>query len=702
MITGSPKDMKNITDTEFLVGQYRVDMLRSQVVAQDNIVAMQPKVLQVLLLLAKNQGEVVSHEKILSSVWPDTQVEANALQRCIAQLRKVFGDDAKRQQVIVTHPKIGYSLIVAVDWPKTAVKEQIKQQPDPNNTYNLTIVVLLSLVALALAFLPALKPAQSELPLSRLKRLTTTDSKEFHPAVSPEGNTVVFLRHLGECKSQVWGMDLNTNEAFVLTKEAGIYGAPAWSPDGQKIVYTKAQECDSDSLPDYCRTLVSLPFSLARMSPQSSTPLLQCKGHNLYSPVWLSSNELAFLTIQTQSIKIARLNIADGAQATPQITPVELSKHHNYRLIHLQGLNRLLVLQQKKSGHLSMLLFDLGSGETKTLPLAIPAAHRNGISLNAAWHERNEVLLMGSKGAILAVNLRGEVVEHTLANDSLIDGLDIIEHPSTVIASVGHSDTDVGLLSWSETTDIQYTVLNRSNAEEYNAQFQPQGELIALLSNRSSGQQLWLHNTEKEIRQLTDDKTLPAGVSSFIWSVDGQALFFVSDGQLYITDLMGNIQPLQDGLKVQQIYQSVGDNGLLLSINKQGQNTIVQLDLSDNSIVEHYSGQVRWAQLTDDNALYVTMNNARFAKINDNQAVVVDHSGNKQCWHKFFYRSNQLVFLAEDRRLGALHLEDLSYTALLPQPLNLHQISDITLAKQQLLYQKSVESEREIVMFYHQ
>ena len=110
---------------EFYVGQFRIDMARSQIIAQDNILSMEPKVLQVLLILAENQGQVVLHETILKKVWPDVLVAPNALQRCIAQLRKAFNDDAKSQHVIATHPKVGYSLVANVNWQsKLATSEQ--------------------------------------------------------------------------------------------------------------------------------------------------------------------------------------------------------------------------------------------------------------------------------------------------------------------------------------------------------------------------------------------------------------------------------------------------------------------------------------------------------------------------------------------------------------------------------------------------
>jgi len=58
-------------------------MARSQIVAQGDILSMEPKVLQVLLILAKNQGQVVPHDVILNKVWSGSVVGSNAIQRCI-------------------------------------------------------------------------------------------------------------------------------------------------------------------------------------------------------------------------------------------------------------------------------------------------------------------------------------------------------------------------------------------------------------------------------------------------------------------------------------------------------------------------------------------------------------------------------------------------------------------------------------------
>ena len=70
----------------------------------------------VLTYLAKNANRVVSHDELLSKVWPDAVVTPNTLQRSIAQLRKALGGDGQYHSYIKTHAKQGYSLECAVSW----------------------------------------------------------------------------------------------------------------------------------------------------------------------------------------------------------------------------------------------------------------------------------------------------------------------------------------------------------------------------------------------------------------------------------------------------------------------------------------------------------------------------------------------------------------------------------------------------------
>lgn len=107
----------DMNTNQFSVGQFHVDMRRSQIINQNAIVSMEPKVLKVLLVLAEHQGKVVTQKDLLDKVWPNIEVAPNTLQRCITQLRKALDDNAREQRVIATHPRVGYSLLASVNWP---------------------------------------------------------------------------------------------------------------------------------------------------------------------------------------------------------------------------------------------------------------------------------------------------------------------------------------------------------------------------------------------------------------------------------------------------------------------------------------------------------------------------------------------------------------------------------------------------------
>jgi Transcriptional regulatory protein, C terminal len=87
-------------------------------------------VMQVLLCLAAQAGQVVSKERLLRTVWSDTFVGDDVLTRSISELRRVFGDDVKEPRFIQTIPKSGYRLIAGVS--SNAEQDPAAERQDPS------------------------------------------------------------------------------------------------------------------------------------------------------------------------------------------------------------------------------------------------------------------------------------------------------------------------------------------------------------------------------------------------------------------------------------------------------------------------------------------------------------------------------------------------------------------------------------------
>ena len=77
-------------------------------------VNLEPKVSQVLGLLAAHAGQAVTRETLAERVWPGVIVGEDAISNTIIKLRKVFDDDPHQPMVIETIPKVGYRLVAPV------------------------------------------------------------------------------------------------------------------------------------------------------------------------------------------------------------------------------------------------------------------------------------------------------------------------------------------------------------------------------------------------------------------------------------------------------------------------------------------------------------------------------------------------------------------------------------------------------------
>ena len=81
----------------------------------DQVVQLEPKLMDVLVFLADNPGRVMSKIDITDAVWPDVFITESVITRSIAGLRRAFRDDAKNPRFIETISKRGYRLIAAVE-----------------------------------------------------------------------------------------------------------------------------------------------------------------------------------------------------------------------------------------------------------------------------------------------------------------------------------------------------------------------------------------------------------------------------------------------------------------------------------------------------------------------------------------------------------------------------------------------------------
>jgi len=98
----------------FRLGQWLVLPDQGLLDGADGQAHLEPKVMEVLVYLARHQNQVVRREDLINEVWRGTIVTDEVLSRAISVLRTRLGDNRMTPSYIQTLPKVGYRLLMPV------------------------------------------------------------------------------------------------------------------------------------------------------------------------------------------------------------------------------------------------------------------------------------------------------------------------------------------------------------------------------------------------------------------------------------------------------------------------------------------------------------------------------------------------------------------------------------------------------------
>ncbi|MDO8835109.1 MAG: winged helix-turn-helix domain-containing protein [Vicinamibacterales bacterium] len=100
---------------DFRVDGWLIRPSRNRLEKGPTSIRVRPQLIDVLACLAAHPGQVVSKDQLLSIVWNDRFVAESGVARCVAELRQLLADDARKPRVIETISKRGYRLIAPVE-----------------------------------------------------------------------------------------------------------------------------------------------------------------------------------------------------------------------------------------------------------------------------------------------------------------------------------------------------------------------------------------------------------------------------------------------------------------------------------------------------------------------------------------------------------------------------------------------------------
>ncbi len=95
-------------------GPFQLDAAKRLLLRDRKPLPLPPKVIETLLVLVENHGQLVEKDELMKAVWPDTFVEEANLAVNISLLRKTLGGEENPPHYIETVPKRGYRFVAPV------------------------------------------------------------------------------------------------------------------------------------------------------------------------------------------------------------------------------------------------------------------------------------------------------------------------------------------------------------------------------------------------------------------------------------------------------------------------------------------------------------------------------------------------------------------------------------------------------------
>ena len=144
--TGAAARIDIAREGDFALGSAQVSPSTREILIAGERQTLQPRVMQVLIALARRKGEVVSRDELVMSCWEGLSVSEDSINRCIGQLRRLSEEGDGGIFAIETIARVGYRLTAGAPAaaspvsqttakPRIAILPFENLSPDPANAF---------------------------------------------------------------------------------------------------------------------------------------------------------------------------------------------------------------------------------------------------------------------------------------------------------------------------------------------------------------------------------------------------------------------------------------------------------------------------------------------------------------------------------------------------------------------------------------
>lgn len=539
----------------FSLNGQRILPSTGEVFLAESVEKLEPKVMDVLLVLASCAGDAISAEQIFAIVWPRSVYSPVAVRRSVNQLRNLFLDHNK--SLIKTHPKRGYSLHAEVvllsetnSVPALPLAEATKTAQQSvaaaRAPWWISVFCLLLCAGswvLYAVFWPAdvvaAADAKAKWTVADLQPLTASKAQESFSQFTPDGNAIVYLKDATVSgDSELWLAPTNGQQHRLLYQtEAQIKffsfvpATAAKKTAAEPIAWQLVIATEQDNSLHFASLLLSADYQL-----RSNSRHLSLSGSKLLNPFFCAENEFYFLALQQGEQRLFKAHLSSGQVdllyvPSQQFSPYRIAPAADHNYLTLLGFD------DKKRSQIKLL-------------------SKNGAeltdykTLDANWyfivyHATAKGYLLSDGKRLFYLSPEQELSRLAFENYAFIhypvlspDGRLLSYSQARIFGNI--YSLDLG--------SQKKTQLTSATAHDWQGSVSPDGKQLAYVSNKNGHSQIFILDVQRKTEQLVyhnPDQHL--ALSQPLWSADGKQLAFARNDRLVLLDLrflgLNTLQP---------------------------------------------------------------------------------------------------------------------------------------------------------------
>lgn len=501
---------------------------------QNTQVEIEPKLIALLEFFITHPEQLISRQTLLETVWANTLVTDNAINKLVGNLRKALNDDPKQPKYIQTLPKRGYRFICTIVEYKTSqanTTPKVKDKQDNEvvnfNLYRQLLVICFGLFLLATIWFMFKQSDNDKLAYS--VALTREQGIEFSPRMHPDQNHLFYLRMRNVSENvELWVKNMHSASVHRVSLPTHISEiiAVTESDTRSELIYLDKGQGRCDVYKAHLNYQPGEGFNAT-----DETLLFNCHDKRVKDIAYHAQKNVIYYTAQPENFWPNHIYSYDLNRNEQALLNQPEPKGWGYHHLDVSPDGEKLLVMSTASDHKTQLLsFNLVSHEVTA------GKQFDRPVFEAIWaHDSEQIFYYSSSPTqkIMQSDFNGDN-NRVIVNVSerLSKQLNRLADGHSLLFSTEQDDYNLRSILDEETRLLH----NSAVLDTHPALFHQRDDYL-FASNRSGGMQLYLANSDRAQLKILTQFTSSFALSNMAISPDDKQVLLVIDNDVFALPL---------------------------------------------------------------------------------------------------------------------------------------------------------------------